>query len=71
MVSYLCEAVGVSRSGYYNYFSNRSIEKRKERENNDKILKGNILKAYDFKGHKKGARHVKMTLEGYLILSTI
>lgn len=40
MVSYLCEAVGVFRSGYYNYFSNRSTEKRKERENNDKILKG-------------------------------
>lgn len=64
MVSYLCEAVGVSRSGYYNYFSNRSIQKRKERENSDKSLRDNILKAYKFKRRKKGARQIKMTLEG-------
>lgn len=57
MLSYLCEAVGVSRSGYYNYFSNKSAEKRKERENNDKVM-------IKFKGRKKGARQVKMTLEG-------
>lgn len=47
-----------------NYFSNKSIEKRKEQENNDKILRDNILKAYNFKGRKKGVRQVKMTLEG-------
>lgn len=64
MVSYLCEAVGVSRSGYYNYFSNKAAEKRKERENNDKVLRDNILKAFKFKGRKKGARQIKMTLEG-------
>lgn len=64
MVSYLCEAVGVSRSGYYNYFSNRSIQKRKERENSDKILRDNILKAYKFKHRKKSARQIKMPLEG-------
>jgi len=64
MVSYLCEAVGVSRSGYYNYFSDKSTQMRKEIENNDKILKDNILKAYKFKGRKKGARLIKMTLLG-------
>jgi transposase InsO family protein len=64
MVSYLCEAVGVSRSGYYNYFSNRSVEKRKGREDNDKVLRDNILKAFKFKGRKKGARQIKMTLKG-------
>lgn len=64
MVSYLCESVGVSRSGYYNYFSNRSVEKRKERKDNDKILRANILKAVKFKGRKKGARQIKMALEG-------
>lgn len=64
MVSYLCDAVGVSRSGYYNYFSNKSIQKRKERENSDKILRDNILKAYKFKRRKKGGRQIKMTLEG-------
>jgi len=56
--------VDVSRSGYYNYFSNKSIQKRKERENSDKILRDNILKAYKFKRRKKGARQIKMTLEG-------
>lgn len=64
MVSYLCEAVGVSKSGYYNYFSNRSIQKRKARENSDKIIRDNILNAYKFKRRKKGARQIKMTLEG-------
>lgn len=53
MVSYLCEAVGVSRSGYYNYFSNRSIQKRKGRENSDKILRDNILKLINLSTVKK------------------
>lgn len=65
MISYLCEILGVSRSGYYNYFSNESLQKRKERECNDEILKDTILKAYKFKGRKKGSRQVKMTLEGH------
>jgi transposase InsO family protein len=64
MISYLCEAAGVSRSGYYNYFSQKSVQKRKEAENSDKILRDNVLKAYKFKGRKKGARQIKMTLEG-------
>lgn len=36
---------------------------RKLKENYDKILRDNILKAYQFKGHKKGARQIKMTLD--------
>jgi len=64
MVSYLCEAAGVSRSGYYNYFSNKSVEKRKKKEKNDRILRDNILKAFKFKNRKKGAQQIKMTLEG-------
>lgn len=64
MVSYLCESVGVSRSGYYNYFSSRSVAKREEREKNDKVLRDNVLKAFKFKGRKKGSRQIKMTLEG-------
>jgi transposase InsO family protein len=39
-------------------------QQRKERENNDKVLRDNILKAFKFKGRKKGARQIKMTLEG-------
>ncbi|WP_224752832.1 IS3 family transposase [Metabacillus arenae] len=64
MVRYLCELVGVSRSGYYNYFSVKSEEQRKQREEQDEIVKDIILKAFLFKGRKKGARQIKMTLEG-------
>lgn len=64
MVSFLCETSGVSRSGYYNYFSSKSQEERNRRENEDLILKDTILKAFHFKRRKKGARQIKMTLEG-------
>ncbi|SDJ14956.1 HTH-like domain-containing protein [Alteribacillus bidgolensis] len=62
-VSFLCEISGVSRSGYYNYFSVESQERRKRREKEDLILKDNILKAFHFKRRHKGARQIKMTLE--------
>lgn len=62
MISYLCEIAEVARSGYYNYFSAKSQEFRNERA----LLRDNILKAYNFKGRKKGARQIKMTLEGQL-----
>ena len=64
MVSYLCKIAGVSRSGYYNYFSLQSKEQRDKRDDEDDIVKENILKAFNFKGRKKGARQIKMTLEG-------
>jgi inorganic pyrophosphatase/exopolyphosphatase len=64
MVSYLCEVAGVSRSGYYNYFSTLSEEKRNHREAKDEEVKEIILKAFHFKRRKKGARQIKMTLEG-------
>jgi putative transposase len=64
MVSYLCELVGVSRSGYYNYFSRESQDQRKRRDEMDEELKGIILKAFHFKNRKKGARQIKMTLAG-------
>ncbi len=46
MVSYLCELVGVSRSGYYRYFSEeaqlnrqaRDEQRRKSKENHFKSL---------------------------------
>lgn len=63
MVSYLCNIVNVSRSGYYRYFSLASLKKKISKEKNDEILRDNILKAYQFKGRKKGARQIKMTLE--------
>lgn len=69
MVSFLCEISGVSRSGYYNYFSSESQESRDQREKEDLILKENILKAFHFKRRKKGARQIKMTLEGQFYIT--
>jgi putative transposase len=64
MVSYLCTIAGVSRSGYYNYFSEESQEQRKLKEEKDQVVKEIILKAFHFKNRKKGARQIKMTLAG-------
>ena len=65
MISYLCEIVGVSRSGYYNYFSLRSQKVRYRRDSEDEKIRDIILKAFNFKRRKKGARQIKMTLEGH------
>ncbi|URZ16206.1 IS3 family transposase ISBce14 [Clostridium felsineum DSM 794] len=64
MISYLCKIAAISRSGYYNYFSSKSQGRRKERNNKAEITRDIILKAYNFKGRKKGARQIKVTLEG-------
>jgi putative transposase len=64
MVSYLCVIAGVSRSGYYNYFSVKSQEQRKLKDEKDEVVKEIILKAFQFKNRKKGARQIKMTLAG-------
>jgi transposase InsO family protein len=63
-ISMLCEIASVSRSGYYNYFSTTSQNRRIERNKQDEHVKEVILKAYHFKGRKKGARQIKMTLAG-------
>ena len=64
MVTYLCDVAGVSRSGYYNYFSEKSQKNRKENEAKDEMVRNIILKAFNFKRRKKGARQIKMTLAG-------
>jgi transposase InsO family protein len=64
MVSFLCKLSGVSRSGYYHYFSTESQERRDQQEKEDLVLKENILKAFRYKKRSKGARQIKMTLEG-------
>ena len=64
MVSYLCEVAGVSRSGYYNYFSIHLKNNGNQKNDQDEIVKEIILKAFDFKDRKKGARQIKMTLAG-------
>lgn len=52
----------VSRSGYYNYFSQKSVAARKVRKLKDEIAFKNILKAYKYKNRNKGIRQIKMTL---------
>ena len=64
MISYLCDLASVSRSGYYNYFSTKSKGYRESRDIEDELIRDNIIKAYKFKNRKKGARQIKMTLEG-------
>jgi transposase InsO family protein len=63
MISYLCKISGVSRSGFYNYFSKNTIKVREIRNKKDEVTKENILKAFNFKNRKKGARQIKMVLE--------
>jgi len=43
MVSYLCEIAGVSRSGYYNYFSETARNNRKEKNDSDERVKDHIV----------------------------
>ena len=64
MLSHMCKVSGVSRSGYYNYFSVSSQAFRDKRDSYDQSVRDTILKAHNFKGRKKGARQIKMTLEG-------
>lgn len=52
-VSYLCKLANVSRSGYYNYFSDTSISKRSYKEENDLEIYKNVLAAFNFKNAQK------------------
>lgn len=61
VVKYLCDLMGVSRSGYYNFLNKEDI--RLQREQNDIIDKNIILKAFNRRGYKKGKRSIKMILE--------
>lgn len=63
MISYFCKISGVSRSGYYQYLSSKGKALRKSKEKADILVKGNVLKAFNFKGRKKGERQIKMVLE--------
>ncbi|WP_339280999.1 IS3 family transposase [Lysinibacillus sp. FSL P2-0066] len=63
MVRYLCEMAKVSRSGYYRYFREEAVLTRQKQNEEDEVVKEVILKAFHFRGRKKGARQIKMTLE--------
>lgn len=61
IISHLCKATSVSRSGYYNYL--KSKDKQKLKENKDLKLRDIILKAFNHRGYKRGSRSIKMVLE--------
>jgi len=62
--SALCKIARISRSGYYNYFTLTSQNRRIQRDEQEEKVKEILLRAYHFKGRKKGARQIKMTLAG-------
>ena len=59
-VSMLCDIAGVSRSGYYRWVNAENV--RIERENKDRADFELILKAYNHRGYKKGARSIYMCM---------
>lgn len=62
MTRYFCELLGVSRSGYYHYL--QTVDLRIKRAQKDEESVKWVMKAFDrFRGFKKGARSIKMTLE--------
>ena len=59
-IAWLCDAAGVSRSGYYHYLKTEPCRiKREEKDSEDFML---ILEAYRFRGFNKGARGIYMRL---------
>ena len=61
MTSYLCKLCKVSKSGYYKYINSKNNRLTKEFDDDSSFEL--ILKAYNFKKRKKGARQIQMTLK--------
>lgn len=59
-VSMLCEIAGVSRLGYYRWVNSADV--REEREKKDRKDLELILKAYNQRGYRKGARSIYMCM---------
>jgi transposase InsO family protein len=59
-IVWLCEAAGVSRSGYYRFLA--TAEDRYQREEQDRADFQKIVDAYRFRGYDKGARGIYMRL---------
>lgn len=51
-ISYFCKISGISRSGYYNYNTTKSAERRKNKAMTDEIARDNILKVFKVKNKK-------------------
>ena len=59
-IVWLCEAAGVSRSGYYSYLKTEELrQQREEQDRQDFMI---IVEAYQFRGYDKGARGIYMRL---------
>ena len=59
-IVWLCDAAGVSRSGYYHYLKTEDLrQQREEQDRHDFLI---ILEAYQFCGYNKGARGIYMRL---------
>lgn len=63
-VKHLCEIAKVSRSGYYNYFSEKSIENRNKKENQDEKDRDIILDA--FVHSDQGSHYTSPTFQSLL-----
>jgi len=59
-IVWLCDAAGVSRSGYYHYLKTEGL--RQQREENDRHDFLIIVEAFKFRGYAKGARGIYMRL---------
>lgn len=59
-ITWLCDAAGVSRSGYYHYLATEDIRlQREEKDRQDFLI---IVEAYQYRGFHKGARSIYMRL---------
>lgn len=61
IVSYFCEILSVSRSGYYNYLN--TLDKQRLMEDKYLEARDNIIMAYNYRGFNKGSRSIKMLLQ--------
>ena len=59
-IVWLCDAAGVSRSGYYHYIKTEELRQRREEHDRHDFLI--IVEAFKFRGYAKGARGIYMRL---------
>ena len=65
LLSHLYNSCGVSRSGYYHYFSASAKLARQEHQSQEEERVNGILKAIEFKGRKnKGVHQLTMVYIG-------
>lgn len=62
-VLWLCHLAQVSRSGYYTYLGKKAVFNRQKQQEQDEQAYQVLLSAYRYKGRKKGARQIQMTLQ--------